>query len=123
MADGARVPIADIEVGDQVLAWDPDTAAVVVETVTATLPHTDTVYTARLSDGSQMSVTEDHLFYAPGDGAWVELADFDTDAQARAIRVAHNAATDPVLTAKIAEAGLSDRVRFASLARPTCSQR
>ena len=41
LADGTHAPIADVQVGDEVLAYDFDTDAIVGRVVTATLPHTD----------------------------------------------------------------------------------
>jgi len=74
LADGSRKRIADIAVGDRVLAWDDEAGTIVVETVTATFPHSDTLYEATLSDGSQLVVTEDHLFFDDVSNTWVELA-------------------------------------------------
>ena len=59
MAHGGSVPIADVQLGDRVLAYDFDTGVTVAREVTATLPHTDWLLEAHLSDGSMMSVTED----------------------------------------------------------------
>jgi|GEM_PF-4775178 len=78
MADGTMAPIADVQVGDQVSAYDFDTGETVAREVTATLPHTDWLLEAHLSDGSVMSVTEDHRFWSITDTAWVELQDLDT---------------------------------------------
>ncbi len=46
--------------------------------VTATLPHADWLLEAHLSDGSVMTVTEDHRFWSVTDNGWVELQDLDT---------------------------------------------
>lgn len=78
LADGTMLPIAEVMVGDEVLAYDLDTGTTVVRDATATLPHTDWLLQAHLSDGSVMSVTEDHRFWSVTDDAWVELQDLDT---------------------------------------------
>ena len=66
MAHGGSVPIADVQVGDEVLAYDFETGTTVTREVTATLPHTDWLLEAHFSDGSVMSVTEDHRFWQFG---------------------------------------------------------
>ena len=77
MASGHSVPIAEVQVGDEVLAWDLATGNTVARDVTATLPHTDWLLEAYFSDGSVMSVTEDHRFWSVTDADWVELQDLD----------------------------------------------
>ena len=79
MAHGGSVPIADVQVGDQVLAYDFDTGVTVAREVSATLPHTDWLLEAHFSDGTTMSVTEDHRFWSATDADWVELQDLDPD--------------------------------------------
>ena len=79
MAHGGSVPIADVQLGDQVLAYDFETGTTVTREVTATLPHTDWLLDAHFSDGSVLEVTEDHRFWSITDSDWVELQDLDTD--------------------------------------------
>ena len=81
LADGTLAPIADIQVGDLVLAYDFETGETVAREVTATLPHEDWLLQAHLSDGSVMSVTEDHRFWSVTDNGWVELQHLDTTDQ------------------------------------------
>ena len=81
MADGSMLPIADIQIGDEVLAYDFDTGSTVSRVVTATLPHEDWLLQAHLSDGSVMTVTEDHRFWSVTDSGWVELQDLDSTDQ------------------------------------------
>ena len=81
LSDGTLLPITEVQVGDQVLAYDYDTGTTVAREVTATLPHTDWLLDAHFSDGSIMSVTEDHRFWSVTDQDWVELQDLDTDDQ------------------------------------------
>jgi len=78
LADGTSVPIADVQVGDRVLAWDLETGTAVARDVTATLPHSDWLLQAHLSDGSILEVTEDHRFWSVTDNGWVELQHLDT---------------------------------------------
>ena len=54
MAHGGSVPIADVQLGDQVLVYDFDTGVTVAREVTATLPHTDWLLESHLSDGSML---------------------------------------------------------------------
>ena len=56
LADGTHVPIADVQVGDEVLAYDFDAHATVGRAVTATLPHTDWLLEAHFSDSTTMSM-------------------------------------------------------------------
>ena len=46
------------------LAFDLDSGTTVSRDVTATLPHTDWPLDAHFSDGTVMSVTEDHRFWS-----------------------------------------------------------
>ena len=78
MAGGSMLPIAEVQVGDQVLAYDFDTGTTVAREVTATMPHSDWLLEAHLSDGSTLTVTEDHRFWSVTDNGWVELQDLDT---------------------------------------------
>ena len=79
LADGTTTHIADVAVGDHVLAWDLDTGTAVSREVTATLPHADWLLEAHFSDGSVLEVTEDHRFWSTTDTDWVELQHLDTD--------------------------------------------
>ena len=78
LADGTTTHIADVAVGDHVLAWDLDTGTAVSREVAATLPHTDWLLEAHFSDGSVLEVTEDHRFWSVTDTDWVELQHLDT---------------------------------------------
>jgi guanyl-specific ribonuclease Sa len=63
MADGTREPISDVQVGDQVTSYDPGSDTQSVQTVTATWPHSDTVVTLTLDDGSQVETTASHPWW------------------------------------------------------------
>lgn len=74
MADGTHKPIAKVEVGDQVIAADPETGEQGPHTVLAVWAHQDTVVDLQLEDGSKVTTTENHPFYNLTDRAW-ERAD------------------------------------------------
>ena len=57
LADGTRVPIADIGVGVSVAAFDVDAGVVTSGAVTAVLSHGDELFDVGLADGSVLSVT------------------------------------------------------------------
>lgn len=77
MADGSRKRIADVQVGDQVLATDPETGETGTRAVLATLPHTDQLLSLHTSSGDIVT-TEDHLYWNATDQQWQESQDLDT---------------------------------------------
>lgn len=66
MADGTKKPIEDIEVGDRVVATDPETGERVVREVTKVWVHDDQVLDL-VVDGEVIAITEDHLFWSVTD--------------------------------------------------------
>jgi hypothetical protein len=66
MADGTRKPIEDIEVGDRVVATDPETGERVAKTVEHVFVHNDTVIDL-VVDGEVITTTEDHPFWSVTD--------------------------------------------------------
>jgi RHS repeat-associated protein len=70
LADGSTKPIAEVKVGDQVLAADPKTGVRGARTVIAVLPHEDTVLELSTEDGATVTTTEDHAFYNATDKRW-----------------------------------------------------
>jgi hypothetical protein len=76
MADGSTKPISEIEVGDEVMATDPDTGETGSREVTATLPHSDQLLSLELTSGD-VTTTEDHRFWNNTDHAWQESRDLD----------------------------------------------
>jgi RHS repeat-associated protein len=70
MADGTTKPISEIEVGDQVLAVDPETGQRGARYVITVLPHADSVLELATEDGSTVTTTEDHPFYNATDRQW-----------------------------------------------------
>ena len=75
LADGTRVPIADIGVGVSVAAFDVDAGVVTAGAVTAVLSHGDELFDVGLADGSVLSVTDDHRFWDPFNTVWSPIGD------------------------------------------------
>ena len=75
LADGTRVPIADIDVGVSVAAFDVDAGVVTSGAVTAVLSHGDELFDVGLADGSVLSVTDDHRFWDPSNTVWSPIGD------------------------------------------------
>jgi RHS repeat-associated protein len=70
MADGSRKPIAEVEVGDRVLAADPQTGERGARTVTHVWKHADTLVELETADGATVTTTEDHPFWNATDQQW-----------------------------------------------------
>lgn len=66
MADGSKKPIEDIEVGDLVIATDPETGEQTAKAVTHTWVHDDMVIDL-VVDGEVITTTEDHPFWSVTD--------------------------------------------------------
>lgn len=69
MADGTTKPISEIEVGDEVLAVDPETGERGAREVTHLWVHHDTIIDLEI-DGHDVATTEDHPFWNQTDGEW-----------------------------------------------------
>lgn len=76
MADGTSKPISQIQVGDYVLATDPETGETGARRVIATLPHTDQLLALKTSAGDIIT-TEDHKYWNATDQRWQESQHFD----------------------------------------------
>jgi hypothetical protein len=76
MADGTRKPISEVQVGDMVLATDPETGETGPRRVAATMPHTDQLLTLRTSAG-EVVTTEDHRYWNATDQQWQESQHLD----------------------------------------------
>jgi hypothetical protein len=74
LADGATKPIAEIAVGDQVLAADPETGEKGARAVTAVWSHEDELVDLEIGDGI-VTTTEDHPFWNASDQAWQPAAE------------------------------------------------
>lgn len=66
MADGSRKPIENIEVGDMVIATDPETGEQVAKRVEHVFVHDDTVIDLVVED-EVITTTEDHAFWSVTD--------------------------------------------------------
>ncbi|MGW4237325.1 polymorphic toxin-type HINT domain-containing protein [Streptomyces sp. NPDC004749] len=84
MADGTRKKIADVKIGDQVLATDPETGKTLPKTVTAEIIGQGlknlvqvTVYIDGKNGSRTASVTatDGHPFWVPELGEWIDAAD------------------------------------------------
>ena len=71
MADGSRKAISAIDVGDRVVAVDPDTGERTIETVEAVWSHPDELVELQVEGGSIVT-TEDHPFWDADDDRWEE---------------------------------------------------
>ncbi|WP_051467498.1 DNRLRE domain-containing protein [Pseudofrankia saprophytica] len=67
MADGTTKPIDQIQVGDKVLATDPETGEQKPETVTHIWIHHDQLTDLDLADGTVLTTTEDHPYWSADD--------------------------------------------------------
>lgn len=69
MSDGTAKPISEIEVGDWVLAEDPETEERGAREVTHLWAHQDTIIDLEI-DGHELATTEDHPFWNQTDNQW-----------------------------------------------------
>jgi Pretoxin HINT domain len=70
----SETPIAQIKIGDFVLAWDEKTGDVSFHAVTDTIHHTDKTIVHLAIDGEEITTTLEHPFYVEGKG-WVKAKD------------------------------------------------
>ncbi|MEO3752480.1 polymorphic toxin-type HINT domain-containing protein [Streptomyces sp. B6B3] len=76
MADGTTKPIEDVEIGDEVLATDPETGETIPRTVTAELLNTGTkqltTVTLTTEDGATetLTSTDEHPYWTPDTQTW-----------------------------------------------------
>jgi len=80
MATGALRPISQIEVGNLVMAADPETGKSGPRQVTAVWPHHDDLVDLLVQGGS-ITTTEDHEFWNVTDQAWQESQHLDAGDQ------------------------------------------
>nr|WP_246300247.1 polymorphic toxin-type HINT domain-containing protein [Actinopolyspora biskrensis] len=92
MADGSHEPIEDVEVGDRVVATDPETGETVSRKVVATITgqgEKDLVEVTVDTDGDAgdetgvVVATGEHPFWVDDRGRWVDAEDLDTGDQLR----------------------------------------
>ncbi|WNZ10883.1 polymorphic toxin-type HINT domain-containing protein [Streptomyces sp. 11x1] len=82
MADGSVKEIGDIEVGDKVLATDPETGKTEARTVLATIITMEdkdfTGLTVKTSDGdAEIIATDHHPFWSPSADTWIDAGDIE----------------------------------------------
>ncbi|HQY32214.1 MAG TPA: polymorphic toxin-type HINT domain-containing protein, partial [Thermomicrobiales bacterium] len=76
MADGSHKAISKINLGDKVLAEDPEAGSSRGEDVTAVWVHKDTLVTLNTAAG-QIRTTENHPFWNASDQAWQPAEEID----------------------------------------------
>jgi hypothetical protein len=90
MADGSRKSISELEVGDEVIATDPETGLTGVRAVTAVHSNLDleladlTVVDAD-GDVSVIHTTQHHPFWSVADGKWTDVVDLDEGDRLRSV--------------------------------------
>ena len=77
MADGTTKPISEIEVGDWVLAEDPESGQRGPREVTQLWVHQDTIVDLEI-DGHVIATTEDHPFWNHSDAEWQRADTLDS---------------------------------------------
>ncbi len=84
MADGSSKPIEEVEVGDKVLATDPQTGETRIETVTAEIKGKGLKHLVKVvidTDGdkgeatAEVTATDGHPFWVPELGQWLDATD------------------------------------------------
>jgi RHS repeat-associated protein len=78
MADGSTKPISKVEVGDLVLAADPEQGKQGPRKVTALWVHQDSVQKLTLDGGATVTTTEDHPFWSESDRTWKRADQLDS---------------------------------------------
>ncbi len=79
MADGTAKPIRDVEVGDSVMAADPETGETGPRKVIDFIRHggLHTMVAVHLADGSTIDATDRHPFWVESRRAWVDAIDLE----------------------------------------------
>jgi RHS repeat-associated protein len=88
MADGSHKPIEQVEVGDMVLATDPQTGETEAREVVATIIKDDDKHYTQLSistpDGEAgITATDHHPFWSPSENSWIDAGDLTPGATLR----------------------------------------
>ncbi|MFD7311957.1 polymorphic toxin-type HINT domain-containing protein [Promicromonospora sp. NPDC059942] len=79
MADGSRKSIEDVELGDEVIATDPESGEQGPRKVVDLIRHggLHTMVDVELSDGSHVDATDEHPFWVPSEREWVHAIDLN----------------------------------------------
>jgi RHS repeat-associated protein len=77
MADGTTKPISQVQVGDVVLATEPENGHTSPQTVTAVWIHDDTLVDLKLASGAAITTTDDHPFWNATDHQWQQAQALD----------------------------------------------
>jgi hypothetical protein len=91
MADGTTKPIDEIEVGDWVLATNPESGKDSVQRVTAVWIHDDSLIDLELEGGVSVTTTADHHFWNRTDHQWQTAEALDAGDQLYGIFEQHAA--------------------------------
>ncbi|OXS36453.1 polymorphic toxin-type HINT domain-containing protein [Streptomyces sp. XY006] len=92
MADGSTKKIKDVDIGDKVLATDPETGETKVETVTAEIKGKGVKHLVKITvdtDGTKgsktasVTATDGHPFWVPELGEWIDATDLKAGAWLR----------------------------------------
>ncbi|RFU83027.1 hypothetical protein DY218_29820 [Streptomyces triticagri] len=93
LADGRRIPIETITVGDKVLATDPTTGRTAARPVTHTITTHDDKHFTRLTVGGgaggggpgpeTLTATDTHPFWLPSENRWTDAGDINRGDQLR----------------------------------------
>ena len=77
MADGTQKPIEDVQVGDEVLATDPESGVTMARPVVELIEHDGehTMVELTFDDGSVLTATDEHPFWDATTGAFAYAAD------------------------------------------------
>lgn len=81
MADGSTKAIEDVQVGDKVVATDPETGETATQTVTATIftkddkNYVDLTITGHDGQTSKITATEHHPFWSESEQTWLDAGD------------------------------------------------
>jgi Pretoxin HINT domain len=91
LADGSTKPISQVEVGDMVLAQDPETGEIGARKVTDAWVHDDDLVRLEI-DGDVVRTTEDHPFWNDTDKHWqradqLNSGDYVLTAEGRRVKV------------------------------------
>ncbi|MPY52918.1 hypothetical protein FPZ41_31900 [Streptomyces sp. K1PN6] len=87
MADGTTKKIRDVDVGDRVLATDPETGETKAETVTAEIKGKGLKHLVKVTidvDGKKgdksasVTATDSHPFWVPERGEWIDATDLES---------------------------------------------